>query len=330
MANDFYTPEQAAKVAVALAKDDALVSALISRDLEDDLLGGGGKGRTVNVKVPTALVARARGVDDVTNSIVMDSLSETTVAITLGVHAYNAVGLSEGDLSLDLTNFSGQVLAPQVAAVVSYIEDSVIAKMQAEPDDATVTWDATNPVKAFTAIRKILRKRGVPAENLNVLCGVDVYAALLDANLIQDASQSGSTAALRDAQIGRLRGFNVLESTKIADGDIIAFHRNAYTLAVRAPKKPEGAAFGASLQGEGGFALRYLRDYDADKTQDRSIISTFCGVEKMPLYKVTRTQQTLLQGDVDTDTTGPDLAMVLGTATVTQVAAGAVVRVATV
>ncbi len=321
MANSFYTPEQAARVAAALTSDDALVSALISRDLENDLLGGGGKGRTVNVKVPTALVARARGIDDVTNKIVLDSLAETTVPITLGVHAYNAVGLSEGDLSLDLTDFSAQVLKPQAEAVASYIEDAVIDAIMAEALDTSIRWDPANPTKAFTQIRAALRKRGVPAANLNVLVGVDVYAALLDAKAIEDASQSGSTAALREGQVGRVRGFTVVESTKVPDGDIAAFHRNAFTLAIRAPKKPEGATFGATVT-EGNVQMRYLRDYDADYTQDRSIVSTFCGVAKMPLYKVERTQPSM--GKVE-----GEVGYTVGSATVTEVPEGAVLRMST-
>ena len=309
MANDFYTPTQVARVAAALTAQDGFLAALISRDLEDDLLGGGGKGRTVNVKVPTALIARSRGIDEVTAAIVLDSLTETTVPITLGTHAYSAVGLSEGDLSLDLTNFSAQVLKPQAEAVADFVENEVSDLLLAEAEDNSIAWDPANPVKAFTAMRAALRQRGVPASGLNVVVGTNVYAALLDAKAIDDVSQSGSTAALRDGQVGKVRGFQIVESIRVPDGDIIAFHRNAFTLAVRAPKVPEGASFGQTVN-ESGFALRYLRDYDARYTQDRSIVSTFCGVAKMPLYKIGRNYDT-------------------SAATVTAVAAGAVLRVNT-
>lgn len=306
-ANSFYTPAQVAKVAVAMARDDAFLAALVNRDFEDDLFGGGGKGRTVNVRVPSALIARERSIDEVSASIVLDSLAETTVPITLGTHAYSAIGLSEGDLSLDLTDFAAQVLKPQVDAVTDYVENAVATVLSGVAEENSIAWNAASPEKTFTAIRAKLRKRGVPTEGLNVVVGVNVYAALLDANAILDASQSGSTAALRDGQVGKLRGFQIVESTRVADDDIIAFHRDAFTLAVRAPKVPAGASFGQTVTDK-GFSLRYLRDYDANKTQDRSIVSTFAGVKKMPLYKVTRNYGTT-------------------TATVTAVPEGAVVRV---
>jgi hypothetical protein len=297
VANTFYTPEQVAKVAVALAVEDSYLSALVNRNFEDDLLGGGGKGRSVNIKVPATLIARDRDIDDKTSSIIMDEITESTVSVTLGTHGYNAVSLSEGDLNLNLTSFAEQVLAPQVDAVVDRVEHEVATlllgvaewnNLAATADTpAAPAYDAANPVKVFTALRKRLRDNGVPQANLNCIVGTKVYADLLEANAIQDASASGSTAALRDGSVGRVRGFNVVESTRVDDEDIVAFHRDAVTLAVRAPAVPSGASFGQSLS-KGGFSLRYLRDYDADKTADRSIVSTFFGAALLPVKKITR------------------------------------------
>lgn len=286
MANDFYTPDQVAKVAVAMAVEDSYLGALVSRNFADDLLGGGGKGRTVNVKVPAALIARTRGIDDVTTNIILDQLAETTVPVTLGEHAYNAVGLSEGEMNLDLTSFAEQVLSPQVAAVVDYIEELVADALKAITLDTSIGWDAANPVPTFTAIRAHLRKNGVPQTGLNVVVGTNVYAALLDANAITDASASGSTEALREGNVGKIRGFNIAESTRVGDDEIIAFHKDAFTLAVRAPQVPVGQ-WGQSVSA-GGYSLRYLRDYDVTKTLTRSMVSTFVGVAELPLYKVER------------------------------------------
>lgn len=309
MANTFYTPEQVARVAVAMAADESYLSALVNRDFEADLLGGGGKGRTVNVRVPAALIGRSRDIDDKTTAIVLDELTETTVPVTLGTHAYNAIGLSEGDLSLNIADFSAQVLRPQVEAVVAFIEEAVADAIAAVAEDETVAYDPADPVPTFTELRKILRKRGVPISGINAVVGAGVYADLLNADAIVDASQSASTAALRDGNIGRVMGMTVVESTLLADGVIAAFHRDAFTLAVRAPLVPAGASFGQTVN-ERGFSLRYLRDYDASTMKDRSIVSTFVGVAQMPLYGVTR------------DYTA-------NTATVEKVAGGAVVKVDT-
>lgn len=290
-ANNFYQAPQVAQTAIALANEDAYLSATINRNFENDLLGGGGKGRTVNVRIPSALIAHERGIDDVTTQIVMDSLSESTFQITLGTHAYSAVGLSEGDMSLNLANFSAQVLAPQVEAVVDDVEHAVSQAILATPGAQTgeelPAYDASNPVAYFIALRKLLRNRGVSTAGLNVAVGTQVYADLLSAKQIIDASESGSTAALREGQVGRVQGFQVVESTRFDEHDIAAYSRDAYTLAVRAPIVPAGASFGAS-ESSNGFSLRYVRDYDPTVMKDRSVVSTFAGVAQVPLYKVVR------------------------------------------
>ena len=304
MPNNIYTPTQVAAVAAALAKDDSFLSALVSRDFQGDALISAGK--TVDVRVPGALIARSRDIDETKDAIVLDNLAERTVPVSLGAHIYNAVILSEGDVTLRLEDFAGRVLRPQVEAVVDGLEHLVAEKLRAVPLDATIEHDSDDPVSTFTKIRAKLRQNGTPATNLVAVVGTAVYAALLDAKAITDTSASGSTAALREAQVGLVRGFTIVESTRVEEDEIIAFHRSAFTLVVRAPKVPEGASFGETVN-EGGHALRYLRDYDAAYTVDRSVVSTFAGVTAMPLLRVDRNYAA-------------------GTATVTEVPNGAALR----
>lgn len=291
MANNFYQAPQVARVAVELASEDAYLSALVNRDYQNDILGGGGRGRTVNVRIPGALIARDRGIDDKTSSIVLDELTESTIPITLGTHAYSAVSLSEGDLTLNLESFSAQVLAPQVDAVVDYIEHDFVKTLKTtqgvQTGETAITYDETDPVKAFIAMRKVLRDRGVNPASLNTIVGTKVYSDLLASGRLIDASQSASTGALREGQVGRVQGFTVVESTRIGESEIYAFSRDAFTIAVRPPVVPAGAAFGA-IESANGFGLRYLRDYDVMHTVDRSMVSTFVGSAALPLYRVTR------------------------------------------
>lgn len=291
MANNFYQAPQVARVAVELAAEDAYLSALVNRNYQDDILGGGGRGRTVNVRIPGALIARDRGIDDKTSAIVLDELSESTVPITLGTHAYSAVSLSEGDMTLNLESFSAQVLAPQVDAVVDYIEHDFVTTLKTtqgvQTGETLPKYDAANPVATFVALRKILRDRGVNPASLNVIVGTQVYADLISSKQLIDASESGSTAALREGAVGRVQGFTVVESTRVGETEIYAFSRDSFTIAVRPPVVPAGAPFGA-IENSNGFGLRYLRDYDVMHTVDRSMVSTFVGSAALPLYKITR------------------------------------------
>jgi hypothetical protein len=294
MANDFYTADKAATVAATMVQKDSVLSALVSRNYQTELLATGKGGAPVAINIPTTLIARDRDLDDVTSSIALDEIAESTETFNLDrKHTYSAVPLSEADLSLNLTDFASQVLAPQTEAIADALEHKLAKALNAVPvtqlgtEAKPIVFDPADPARYFTAIRKKLRDNGVSATGLNMVVGTEVYAALLDSKELTDVSQSGSTDALREAGVGKLRGFQIVESTRVAEDEILAFHKDAVTLISRAPVVPQGASFGASASA-GGFSMRYLRDYDATKTVDRSIVSLFAAVGILPTYRIER------------------------------------------
>lgn len=321
MTNTFnqYTAQQVAEVAVALTKGTFRLASLVAKYDESNFKEG--RGDTVFLNVPGALTAHSRALDDVTNAIVMDSLAEAQEPVKLDVHAYSAVGLSEYDLSLGIESFSAQVLRPQVDAVVDKIEATIEGVLAGITEDAGIAYSAADPIKLFTAGRAALRAKGidVAAADLVAIVGSNVADDLLDSGAL-DFDKTGSADALRGGSLGRVRGFETLESGRVAADEVVFMTREAIYLAHRAPAVPAGVAFGQTVNGE-GVSLRYLRDYDSAKTQERSIVSTFIGAGVLPLYRVERTQ--------DVGAKQGDAGFVAGSATVTEVAGGAVVKVNT-
>jgi hypothetical protein len=283
-----FLPADAAKVALNLVRQDSYLTALVSNNYQDQFLSTGRGNAPVQITVPTTLFARSRATD-ATTAIVLDNVAESTKTFNLDkVHDYSAVPLTEYDLSLGLKDFSSQILAPQAEGIVESLEHKVATTLRGVPEATlAATFDPAHPEKFMTRVRKHLRDNGVAQSGLQVVVGTEVYAAFLDAQAITDASQSGSTEALREGNIGRIRGFTIVESNRLDENEMVAFHRDAVTLMTRAPAAPQGASFVSSIS-EGGFSLRYLRDYDANTTQDRSIVSTFSGVGILPTYRLKR------------------------------------------
>lgn len=287
MANTFYTPEQVAKVAIGILGPDLVLAGMVNRDYEAEFKGG--VGYSVNVRRPITLAANKRTIGAAT-AITVDGIADPGVeSVALTDTVYSAVALSDEDLTLNIEDFGRQVLAPQAAAVAREIEAMVVAEMQALAENATLGnttnsattgYDAANPIKTFTAARKVLRDMGVPAGSLKAAVGTQIAADLLESAKLSDASQSGSAGALRDATIGRLRGMDVIEVNTLAENEIVVFHPDAFTLVLRAPVVPQGVSFGQSVSAN-GFAVRYIRDYDSDILADRSILSVFAGVQAM-------------------------------------------------
>lgn len=275
MAHDFnLSISDVATVAAKLVGRDFNLAALISSDVAAEFAPG--TGSTIRVPVPAAIPTRTKGIYDKTTALIADELSEQYIEVVLASHLYNLAILSEGDLSLSIADYSRAVLAPQARAIAAKVESLTAATMAETPATVGVTYDATDPAKAFTASRRILRTNGVPADaKLVAAVGANIYADLLDADAIEG---------------GKVHDFTVVESTRIHADDIIAFTPSAFTLVVRAPIVPQGAAYGASLKtplldaanGQ-SFAIRVLNDYDSNVAADRSLVGTFAAVAAMPL-----------------------------------------------
>jgi len=272
--------ERLSDVATTAAKivgTDLNLAALISRDVEAEFAPG--KGATIRVPVPAAIPTRTRGIYDTTTPLVSDDLEEQFISVKLENHLYNLAILSEGDLSLDIKDYAGQVLRPQARAIATKIEALTASAMSAVPATPTITYNAATPAKAFTAARRVLRDNGVPGgAALRAAVGSNVYADLLDA----------PTGQGFDAD-GKVRGFEIIESTRLDADDIVAFIPSAFSLVVRAPQVPNGAAYGASIKtpveqgGSTAFAIRVINDYSPNVAADRSLVSTFAAVAAMPL-----------------------------------------------
>src|SRR5690606_15749138 len=128
--------------------------------------------------------------------------------------------------------------------------------------------DESAPNKSLTTARKLLNDRNVSQAGRIMVIGSAVEKLLLDTELFHRADQSGSTSALEQAILGRKFGFTFIPSNAIDEDEAYAYSRDAFVLALRAPKIPDGAGWGESLARD-GFALRHLKDYDYVNVRDR-------------------------------------------------------------
>lgn len=283
-----FEPLDSATLALDLLADEVVIANTFATDFAANFAGH--RGASVDVKLPTALFARSRGIDDTTNQIVIDSMGQATRSVTLDTLVYNAIGLSVKDWSLDLENFGTQVLFPQVEAVARDIEERAVAAVKAITAETVPTtpggllYDPAQPQKLFTKLRKKLRDQGLPMTGLVALVGTRVYADLVDAKAIEDNSQSGSNAGLRDASAGRVKGFNIVEAVELDEDEVAVYHNDTFQLVVRAPEAPRGASFAESVSGK-GFALLHDMGFDTRYRQDVSVVSTIVGVIQLPMFR---------------------------------------------
>lgn len=269
------TAQGISSLLVPLLRRTLVLPNTISRVSGAEFSGPNGSTITIRVRQPrTANVQAVAGA-----AISYTSVDETGVDVSV-VHIYDGVSVTDQELSLELVDFAVQVTEPQVAAVATGIEDEVAGAMNDVAADAT-DLASGNVDDYFKEARQTLSEADVPLGDrfaaatpaaTTLLLGLDNFEVNLPA--------SGDASALREAVIGRYRGFNVVESNGLTGGDndeaIVFYHRSGFGYTQRPPVSPRGAAQSASVT-DSGFGMRQIFDYDADTATDRSLISSFAG-----------------------------------------------------
>ncbi|WP_395295412.1 P22 phage major capsid protein family protein [Kitasatospora hibisci] len=267
--NHFEQSDIMARVGIGLLEAQLVLGRLVHRDAEKDFSGG--VGSRVRVRLPNIVKAQA-----FTGSVsaIATQINERSVPVELKTHAVSAVDLTDEDLTLDIVDFGAQVLVPQTAGVGEFVEQTIAAEMNKLSTAANaLEIDAAFPRKAVIAAGAVLDKAKVGNRRYLVV-DADVKAAMLADPNLSAVDDAGSANTLREGVVGRLYGFDVYFSPFIKGA--VAFASEAFALAVRAPNAPLGVAYAASVQSQ-GYALRYLRDFNSEALQERSIVSTFVG-----------------------------------------------------
>ncbi|UQI46724.1 hypothetical protein M1P56_21405 [Streptomyces sp. HU2014] len=279
MTNAFLKAETIAATSLGLLERELVLANLVWANAGFDFAGA--KNDTVTVRIPSQLVAHEYDWrNDRAADIKLDELSEDSLTVQLNKDVYSAVAVTDEELSLDIKDFGSQVLQPQVSAVAKAIDTGVAALIEGASYAVAEPMAFEDPFAGIVRARATLNKSNVPQENRTLLVGADVETQLLLSKRLADVSQSGSDSALRNATVGRLAGFNIVVSNAINPKSAYAFIPSAFVLATRAPAIPSGATFGAS-QSYNGLSMRWLRDYDATKLRDRSIVNIYAGYNVM-------------------------------------------------
>lgn len=238
----------------------------------------GDNGDTITLRVPQPSAARTQNPGG--GALTADDLSEIGVDVQMR-HKYHLKNLDEYELNFEIADFARQVTRPQVEAVALGVEDTLVSVMNGlTAQGAAVNWDATSTaaddIDTVLDAREYLSDNDAPAEDRWMACAPDIISRLLKLDQINRVDASGSSDGLRNAIVGRLFGFNIVECNALTAGTAVAYHRSGFALAVRPPANPRGASSSSQASAQ-GIGLRQVFQYDASTAQDQSLVSTFAG-----------------------------------------------------
>lgn len=237
----------------------------------------GSNGDTITVRVPQPSSARTQASRGA--ALTADDINEVGVDVTMA-HLYHLKNLSDQEVDFDLENFARQITKPQVESVAIGAEATLATVMNDLPAHATIEWAATSTEADDKATildaRKFLGDNDCPPEDRFLVVSADIAARLLAHDFMTKVNESGSSDALRNARIGRVFGFEVVESNALEANTALAYHKSGFVLATKVPSAPKGASSSGSAVGQ-GIGLRQVFQYDAGTAQDQSLVSTFAG-----------------------------------------------------
>lgn len=268
----------------------------------------GAKGDTVNMRIP-GLRAVARDYEWRTrnNPIVLDDIEGlASMPVKLNKHVYSATALTDEHLTMDEIQLATDVVGPQTEAIAADYEAKVVAGLRgaAVHSSLILTPDLdTDPHLAAVEAKRVLdAKKVAPTGGRVFLIGSDIAAAWLASDRLSQYNSTGETGtpALRDAIIGRLAGSVVIEHNGLNPNEGYYLSPSALLLANISPVIPNGVVAGAQLSSN-GYAMRLIYDYDSNYLRDRSIVSSFLGLNDVRDERTADGKWIYEDGDLDDD-----------------------------
>lgn len=281
MANTFITPDIIARSALATLYNTTVLLPLVNRDFESEF--DGHVGDTVTYRKPTTF-----SVNEFTSSITVQNATETTDTVTLDKHLDVSFAVTSKELTLELPDFSGRLLAPAMEAIAQDV-DGRIAEALVDAATAPVADGSTAPNAAFRTADARLTRAKMPYANRAAVLSPEAASDVLGDELFVSAEKAGTTDGLRDASIGQAFGFPTYKTQVFGYGsgdkgqaDGVAFHRDALTFVSRTLALPMGVGSNqAAVASYKGLGIRVVKDYDINSKTDIISLDILIGIKAL-------------------------------------------------
>ena len=249
MNNTFLTPEIVAKEALMVLTGNLVMADLVHRDYSEEFVG---VGDTVTIRKPAKFVAR-----NFTGQAEAQDITEGSVSVKLDRFRDVTVAVTSKQMSLDIADFSAQVVEPAMQAIAQAIDEDLLAVALSKAGfKREGTQEATDLADIAALAKQLDIKKAPVAGRSLVLHPEHKYRYALTENL-SNVSFAGDNETLRDALLAA-----AVYDQKILVEEFI--HGREIEVAVMGNENPV-----ASICGEIDSGADFY-DYDAKYVTDTS------------------------------------------------------------
>ncbi|MFT9493412.1 P22 phage major capsid protein family protein [Anaerosolibacter sp.] len=218
MSNTLLTPQQIAREALVRLQSNMVMAGIVHQDYSSEFVSK--VGDTVNVRKPATFIA-----DEFGGTINLQEVGEDSVPVRLNKIADVSVEITSKELTLDINSFGTQILDGATLAIAEKIDRDLAALYKYIPYFSGVPGTTPNTLAHVSGAMKVLNANRVPMAMRSAVWDPEAHASLVTLDAIAGLDKSGTTAALREASMGRIMSFD-----NYMDQNIMTHTAGGYTV----------------------------------------------------------------------------------------------------
>lgn len=203
MANTFVTPQIVAREAAISLNAQLMAAGLIPKGISEDVARK--VGDTVKVRIPATFTAHDFAS---AGSIAIQNIGESYANVVVDKHFDVAFEITSAERALELDVLRTKVIDPAMQAIAEQVDSDALQLYKAVAAKVGTAGTTPDALADFTAARKKLTDNRAPLGGRVAIWDTAAEAKFLELDAIVGADKSGSTAALRDANMGKVMGFD--------------------------------------------------------------------------------------------------------------------------
>lgn len=201
MGNKILTPSIIANEALMVLKENLVMANLVHRDYDKEFAS---VGDTITVRKPAKFVAK-----NFTGRIEEQNISEGKIDVKMDRFRDVSVPVTSKEMTLDIKDFSKQVIEPAMQAIAVAVDADIIATgVQDAKVKVSTGQDASKPIKDIAQVGAYLDMFKAPVTDRRLVLNPMHKVNYVTDNNMTNVSAAGSGEALRNASLGRLFGFD--------------------------------------------------------------------------------------------------------------------------
>ena len=272
MSNTILTPDVIAKEALMVLENNLVMAGLVHRDYSKEFVA---VGDTITVRRPAKFIAK-----NFTGTVDAQDITESSVVVKMDRFRDITVNISSREMSLDLKDFSEQIVVPAMQAIAQAVDRDIMAVGLEGAAETLASSANPTDLSDLAAIGKYFDSKAVPIYDRRLVLNPDhkyKYAAL---DNLSKVSYAGGSDTLRNSEIGKIYTMDTFmsQNAPTADaataGTATAFKVTGTAGESKVKLTNVTAASGTVKTGDTFIVDGYMYRFAEDKTASSGTITT--------------------------------------------------------